>query len=102
MVRHQQFVDEMTQRLAEDGWDASGMVRAGDPAREIVTSGEEMGCDLLITGSRGVGDLHRLVLGSVAHDVLLHSHCSVLVMRGHVPVRAERRAAIPVATPSFA
>jgi nucleotide-binding universal stress UspA family protein len=102
IARHHHFVDEMTQRLTEDGWDASGLVRTGDPAREIVASVGELGCDLLITGSRGVSDLQRMVAGSVAHDVLLHSHCSVLVMRGHVPARAAVKGAIEVGIPSFA
>ena len=94
-IRHQQFVDEMVARLDEGGWVAVGQVRIGDAAHEIVAEAGEAGCDLIITGSRGLGDLRRLLTGSVAHDVLLHSHASVLVMRGNVPARLERRVTVP-------
>ena len=47
--------------------------------------------DLIVTGSRGLGDLQRMVSGSVAHDVLLHTGASVLVMRGQVHAAARER-----------
>lgn len=92
--QHQRFVDEMVEDLDRAGWKATGHVRTGDAADEILASARQAGCDLIVTGSRGLGDLHRLIAGSVAHDVLLHSRCSVLVMRGHVPARVTH--AVPV------
>ena len=88
----------MAERLHDVGWDATGLVRLGEPAEEIVKAANELGSDLVVTGSRGLGDLQRILAGSVAHDVLLHSHCSVLVMRGQVPARASVTAAIGVAS----
>lgn len=78
-------------RLTALGIPSTSRVLAGDPARAIEVAAEESGVDLIVTGSRGIGDLQRLLLGSVAHHVLLHAHCSVLVMRGHVPARVTRR-----------
>lgn len=100
IARHRRFSDEMAHRLRDLGWDATGLVRLGEPADEIVKAANELGSDLVVTGSRGLGDLQRILAGSVAHDVLLHSHCSVLVMRGQVPARANAMAAIGV--PSMA
>jgi nucleotide-binding universal stress UspA family protein len=98
--RHQMLCDDVAEEFVSAGWRAAGLVRAGDPAREIVTGAAEYGCDLIVTGSRGLGGLQRLLLGSVAHKVLLHSHCSVLVMRGHVPARlAETARVAPAAQP---
>ncbi|HET7520965.1 MAG TPA: universal stress protein [Candidatus Limnocylindria bacterium] len=93
-ARHHGFVEELSESLREAGWKATGHVRIGDPADEIVAEARAADCDLIVTGSRGMGDLRRLLTGSVAHDVLLHSRCSVLVMRGHVPARLEERAAV--------
>jgi nucleotide-binding universal stress UspA family protein len=99
VIRHHRYADEMAERLSEAGWDASSLLRIGDPARQIIEASEELGCDLVVTGSRGLGDMKRLLLGSVAHDVLLHSHCSVLVLRGHVPARrAVREPALALKT----
>jgi len=85
-VHHWQHVDGLIGELSEAGFPATGVVRHGDPAHEIVAAGQHPG-SLIIVGSRGLGDLQRILIGSVAHKVLLHSHCSVLVMRGHVPAR---------------
>ena len=100
MARHLRFSDEMAQRLSDLGWDATGLVRLGDAADEIVKSARELNSDLIVTGSRGLGDFQRILAGSVAHDVLLHSHCSVLIMRGKVPARVSAMAAVGV--PSMA
>ncbi len=37
--------------------------------------------DLVVMGSRGLGTFSRLLLGSVARKVLLHTHASVLIVR---------------------
>jgi len=83
--------NEMAARLVAGGWHAEGATRQGEAAHEIEVAAAEWGADLIITGSRGLSGLQRLLMGSVAHHVLLHSRCSVLVMRGHVPARQPRR-----------
>ncbi|MBA3687811.1 MAG: universal stress protein [Chloroflexi bacterium] len=88
--RYLVMADEMAARLVAAGWRATSSVRRGEAAREIETAALDLGADLIITGSRGLSGLQRLLLGSVAHHVLLHSQCSVLVMRGHVPARQHR------------
>lgn len=94
VARHHRYADELAESLREAGWNATPVVRVGDAARQIVKAAVELGCDLAITGSRGLGDLKRLMIGSVAHDVLLHTPCSVLVLRGHVPARLAQKAAM--------
>ena len=83
--RHRVMADEMAARLVAGGWHAAGALRYGDAPRQIEAAAADWGADLIITGSRGLSGLRRLLIGSVAHHVLLHSRCSVLVMRGHVP-----------------
>lgn len=97
MELHRGIAEQVADEMIELGWSAAAVVRAGDPGREIVATGREWGADLIVTGSRGLGTLRRFVLGSVAHDVLLHARSSVLVMRGHVTsrVREHARSAVP-------
>lgn len=97
--RHRLMADEMAARLVASGWHAAGALRYGDAPRQIEAAAAEWGTDLIVTGSRGLSGLGRLLIGSVAHHVLLHSRCSVLVMRGHVPARQlqEARLSSPVA-----
>jgi hypothetical protein len=56
---------------------------------------EEWDADLVIMGSHGRTGLARLLLGSVARNVLHHASCSVLVIRRHAdPVRGKRVEAV--------
>jgi|HubBroStandDraft_6_1064221.scaffolds.fasta_scaffold313467_2 nucleotide-binding universal stress UspA family protein len=54
----------------------------GRPADTILRVAEEVGNALLVIGSRGLGRLERLALGTVSEEVLHHSHRPVLVTRG--------------------
>lgn len=88
---HRVIAGDMAVRLVAGGRRAEASVRRGEAAREIEAAASDWGDDLIVTGSRGLSGLRRLLLGSVAHQVLVHSRSSVLVMRGHIPAR-ERRA----------
>jgi nucleotide-binding universal stress UspA family protein len=74
--------EAMASSLEGVGLRASAHVRGGDPAPTILSAASDHGADLIVTGSRGLGALDRLLLGSVARNVLVHAHCSVLVVRG--------------------
>ncbi|HEX2728464.1 MAG TPA: universal stress protein, partial [Rubrobacteraceae bacterium] len=43
---------------------------------------EEISPDLLVMGSRGLGTLRRVLVGSVSEGVVHHAPCTVLVVRG--------------------
>jgi len=56
-------------------------VRVGDPADEILKEAVERRADLIVLGSHGRTGLGRALLGSVARKVLIHTDCSVLIVR---------------------
>lgn len=68
-------------RLRAAGFEATDFLREGDPAHEIVKVARERGAGLIVVGSRGQTGVRRLILGSVARNVLLHAPCSVLIVR---------------------
>ncbi len=83
---YRQVVAATAASLTTDRRSAVGELREGDPAGQICESVHDVAGDLLVIGSRGHTGLSRLVMGSVAHSVLLHAHCSVLVVkRAHHP-----------------
>ncbi len=54
---------------------------AGDPAEAIIRIADTRKCDLIVMGSRGLGRLAGLVLGSVSQKVVSHAPCPVLIVR---------------------
>jgi len=57
------------------------LYRRGDPAAEIIKAAQELKADLIIMGSRGLGQLGGLILGSVSERVLHGAHGPVLIVR---------------------
>jgi len=57
------------------------LLRHGSPAEEIVRCAEDLGAALLVIGSRGWGEMHAVLLGSVSERVLHTAHCPVLIVR---------------------
>lgn len=67
--------------LRAAGLEATPEIRSGDPAHEIVAAAAATRAGVVVVGTRGLTGLRRLVLGSVARNVLLSAPCSVLVVR---------------------
>lgn len=84
-------------RLADAGRTVRWSISVGDAAREIIETASCLHCDLVVVGSRGLTGLRRILLGSVARNVLLHTHASVLVVRDSTPVASDR---VGVAAPA--
>lgn len=72
--------ERAAERLRSAGISARASVAAGDPAQELVRAAT-LENDLVVMGSRGLAMLPRLLLGSVARKVLLHTEGSVLIVR---------------------
>jgi nucleotide-binding universal stress UspA family protein len=80
-------LDAFLSQLAEHAPLCEGVIRFGDPAREIVAHADETACSLIVVGTHGRKRLARLLLGSVAEAVVRSSPVPVLT------VRAEEEAA---------
>lgn len=53
----------------------------GDPAAAIIEVASTRKSDLIVMGSRGLGRLAGLVLGSTSQKVVAHAPCPVLIVR---------------------
>lgn len=77
-------LNEQVQKIREAGSEVSGAhVRIGSPDAEILGLAEELGAGLVVLGSRGLGPLKRVLMGSVSDSVVHHAHSPVLVVRGN-------------------
>lgn len=57
------------------------VVEAGDPVREILAVAKRENADLIVLGSRGLGDLKGLLLGSVSHKVTQLAACTCITVK---------------------
>jgi nucleotide-binding universal stress UspA family protein len=53
----------------------------GSPAEAIIEVANTSKCDLIVMGSRGLGQLAGLLLGSTSQKVVAHAPCPVLIVR---------------------
>lgn len=91
LIEHDGIAAEAAATLRAVGFKATSEVRSGSPASTIVAFASEWDADLVIMGSHGRTGLARLLLGSVARNVLHHANCSVLIVHRHgQPVRGKR------------
>jgi nucleotide-binding universal stress UspA family protein len=78
--------EQLTAVVPDDrGIPVEHRLRVGDEAAEIVDVAKEAGCDLIVMGTHGRTGLGRLLMGSVAEQVLRHASCPVLTVKSLVP-----------------
>jgi nucleotide-binding universal stress UspA family protein len=72
----------------------------GDPATVLVETAQETEADLMVMGTHGRSGLTRLVMGSVAEDVLRRAPCPVMTVREpiaeKIPAAAETTEAVSI------
>jgi len=83
--QHDEIAQTMAERLQAGGLTAEPGRRDGDAAAEILAAAKALSADLILIGTHGRTGLKRIVLGSVARNVLQHATCSVLVVRETSP-----------------
>jgi len=85
---HAYYLEEGQEHLvaAQKKLDAAGRfhtthIHVGQPAEVIGRMAGELGCELIVMGSHGLGGLAGLVMGSVASRVLHLAPCPILLVK---------------------
>jgi nucleotide-binding universal stress UspA family protein len=86
---HTKVAEESAARLRAAGRQADPITRSSTKgaAEEIIALASETGSELVVMGSRGRTGLARIVLGSVARNILYGSPTSVLIVRAETEDR---------------
>ncbi len=83
-------MDEMTNTIVSEAEDLAtkaglkgvkAVVREGKPARALLEYAKGNDIDLIVVGSRGVGELDAALLGSVSQKIGMLSECTVMIVR---------------------
>lgn len=80
-TRVKETVEAAAKRLQGIGLLTSIIVKEDDPKRLLCNEAESWGADCIFLGAKGIGQIERLVLGSVSSAVAARAHCSVEVVR---------------------
>ena len=76
------FLKDQAEQIGSNGGKvAETHFRSGEPDKEILRAAESLGVGLIVMGSRGLGAISRMLMGSISDSVVRHAHCPVLVMR---------------------
>jgi nucleotide-binding universal stress UspA family protein len=59
----------------------SSVLAGGDPADAILETAKREKADMIVLGSRGLGDLKGFFLGSVSHKVSAHAACTCVTVK---------------------
>lgn len=93
---NRQRLEEMHETLHGQGANVSQAVIDAAPAAGLLMSADELDADLIVTGTHGYTGLDRLLLGSVAEQVIRDSKRSCMVVRGEFePSGGYRRILVP-------
>lgn len=79
-----EIVEHATEQCLDAGLDEDSfevLTKDGKPAATIVQVANERGVDQIVMGSRGLSDVDKLLLGSVAETVVRRASCPVNVIR---------------------
>lgn len=76
-----QRILDSAKKLFPEGMNIVCTYRTGDPAEAIRDYEKEISADLIVMGSRGLGLVRGVLLGSVSKYVLEHAKCPVLIVK---------------------
>ena len=74
-------IQKTTERLEEAGVPFALEVGLGEPADKIVKYAKDHEMELIIIGSRGLGGINSVLLGSVSQRVTQQSSCPVMIVK---------------------
>jgi nucleotide-binding universal stress UspA family protein len=88
--RQEDFYEHTRERLQrlqpeDERLQVDYLLAEGDAVDEILSAAEENTCDLIVLGTHGRTGLGRLLMGSVAEQVLRRAPCPVLTVKTPMP-----------------
>src|SRR5918997_3253408 len=78
----QEILDEQVKKIESTGTVVTqAHLRGGRTSDEVIKLSEELGVGLLVVGSRGLGTVRRILMGSHSEEIVHHARVPLLVVR---------------------
>lgn len=74
-------LEEAEQNVGSEREGCTFHILRGDPANAILQYSEAHHIDLIIVGSRGLGAVKGMIMGSVSSRIVQQAHCNVLIIK---------------------
>ena len=94
--RAEDLLQSSVQRMGLSGTNATTFVREGDTKQTVLKVADELDCDLIVMGSRGLGRLQSILANSTSQYVFQLSTRPMLLVRDDLYVRHVNRVAVTV------
>jgi nucleotide-binding universal stress UspA family protein len=79
----QEILDEQVEKIRAAGGEVTkAYLRRGRTSNEVIALCKEIDADLLVVGSRGLGTVRRILMGSQSEEIVHHAQVPVLVLTG--------------------
>jgi nucleotide-binding universal stress UspA family protein len=75
------ILESAKEKLATYPVKVTAKTETGHPSERILKAAEEMGCDAIVIGSRGLSGIAEFVLGSVSSNVSQYAKIPVLIVK---------------------
>lgn len=81
MRNGKEMLQQYASSISDKGIDVKTFTVMGQPADEIIEKAIKENYDLIVIGSRGLGEIKGYLMGSVSNRVSRHAVCPVLIIR---------------------
>src|SRR5215211_5824763 len=79
----QEILEEQVKKIRASGVEVTkAYLRRGRTSNEVIALSKEIDADLLVVGSRGLGTVRRILMGSQSEEIVHHAQIPVLVLTG--------------------
>lgn len=82
LIEHgNKVIKEVREKLEEENIKVTTFVENGPAGKVIVDKALSENCDLILVGTRGLGNIKNPIISSVSNFVIHNAHCSVLLIQ---------------------
>eukprot|EP00252_Welwitschia_mirabilis_P027227 TRINITY_DN928_c0_g1_i4.p1 TRINITY_DN928_c0_g1~~TRINITY_DN928_c0_g1_i4.p1 ORF type:complete len:113 (+),score=29.21 TRINITY_DN928_c0_g1_i4:164-502(+) len=80
-IKGMRLLEYFIKRSDECGVPCDGWLKKGNPKEVICAEVKRLKPDMLIVGSRGLGPVQRIFVGTVSEYVFKHAECPVIIIK---------------------